>query len=125
MFATRPYRKFTDDHRAFDDVLRRLMKGADATKSATRSYTSPWDMTLIPSTVSDWRRLARQGKLVLPNLDGMDFVPVEIQAPAPEAQPLAATSSGTIDVIKGDVTVRLDAAATATRIAEIARALVT
>ncbi|MFG6550566.1 hypothetical protein ACGYLV_16040, partial [Sulfitobacter sp. M21595] len=39
------YRKFTDDHRAFDDVLRRLMKGADATKSATRSYTSPWDMT--------------------------------------------------------------------------------
>ncbi|WP_236630446.1 hypothetical protein, partial [Sulfitobacter sp. HI0040] len=45
MFATRPYRKFTDDHRAFDDVLRRLMKGADATKSATRSYTSPWDRT--------------------------------------------------------------------------------
>ncbi|MFG6562557.1 hypothetical protein, partial [Sulfitobacter sp. 1A15299] len=26
--------------------LRRLMKGADATKSATRSYTSPWDRTL-------------------------------------------------------------------------------
>ena len=47
MFATRPYRKFTDDHRAFDDVLRRLMKGADATKSATRSYTSPWDMTVM------------------------------------------------------------------------------
>ncbi len=46
MFATRPYRKFTDDHRAFDDVLRRLMKGADATKSATRSYTSPWDRTV-------------------------------------------------------------------------------
>jgi len=38
---------------------------------------------LIPSTVSDWRRMARQGKLVLPNLDGMDFVPVEIEAPAP------------------------------------------
>jgi transposase len=34
---------------------------------------------LIPSTVSDWRRMARQGKLVLPNLDGMDFVPVEIE----------------------------------------------
>ena len=31
---------------------------------------------LIPSTVSDWRRMARQGKLVLPNLAGMDFVPV-------------------------------------------------
>lgn len=29
---------------------------------------------LIPSTVFDWRRMARQGKLVLPNLDGMDFL---------------------------------------------------
>ena len=80
---------------------------------------------LIPSTVSDWRRMARQGKLVLPNLDGMDFVPVEIEAPAPVVQPLPVTSSGTIDVIKGDVTVRLDAATPATRLAEIARAMAT
>ncbi|GAA6178562.1 transposase [Sulfitobacter pacificus] len=78
---------------------------------------------LIPSTVSDWRRMARQGKLVLPNLDGMDFVPVEIEPPAPVAQPLEVTSSNTLDVIKGDVTVRLDAATPAVRIAEIARAL--
>ncbi|QIE44216.1 transposase (plasmid) [Pseudohalocynthiibacter aestuariivivens] len=80
---------------------------------------------LIPSTVSDWRRMARQGKLVLPNLDGMDFVPVEIETPAPAVQPLAATSSGTIDVIKGDVTIRLDSATPAARIGEIARALAT
>ena len=99
-------------------VAETLIEG-ETVKAVAKRYE------LIPSTVSDWRRLARQGKLVLPNLDGMDFVPVEIEAPAPEAQPLAATSSGTIDVIKGDVTVRLYAAATATRIAEIARALVT
>ena len=80
---------------------------------------------VIPSTVSDWRRMARQGKLVLPNLDGMDFVPVEIEAPAPVVQPLPVTSSGTIDVIKGDVTVQLDAATPAARIAEIAGALAT
>lgn len=80
---------------------------------------------LIPSTVSDWRRMARQGKLVLPNLEGMDFVPVEIEAAVPVAQRLPVTSSGTIDVIKGDVTVQLDAATPAARIAEIARALAT
>ena len=80
---------------------------------------------LIPSTVSDWRRMARQGELVLPNLDGMDFVPVEIEASLPLAQPLAVTSSNTIDVIKGDVTVRLDAATPAARIGEITRALAT
>ena len=69
--------------------------------------------------------MPRQGKLVLPNLDGMDFVPVEIEAPAPVLQPLPVTSSGTIDVIKGDVTVRLDAATPAARIGEITRALAT
>lgn len=78
---------------------------------------------LIPSTVSDWRRMARQGKLVLPNLDGMTFVPVEVEAPASTVQPLPGTSSGTIDVIRGDVIVRLDAATSAARIAEIARAI--
>ena len=78
---------------------------------------------LIPSTVSDWRRMARQGKLVLPNLDGMDFVPVEIEAPAPVVDPLPTASTNTIDMIQGDVTVRLDAATPAVRIAEIAKAL--
>ena len=80
---------------------------------------------LIPSTVSDWRRMARQGKLVLPNLDGMDFVPVEIEAPAPVVEPLPNLVSNTLDMLKGDVTVRLDAATPAARIAEIARALAT
>lgn len=80
---------------------------------------------LIPSTVSDWRRMARQGKLVLPNLEGMDFSPVESEAAAPVMQPLPITTSGTLDLIKHDVTVRLDATTPAARIAEIARALAT
>lgn len=67
--------------------------------------------------------MARQGKLVLPNLDGMNFVPVEIEGPAPLAQPLPVASASTIDVISGNVIVRLDAATPAARIAEIARAI--
>jgi len=79
---------------------------------------------LIPSTVSDWRRMARQGKLVLPNLAGMDFVPVQIEeAAAPMAMPSVADRTSTLDVIKGDVVVRLDAATSASRISEIAAAL--
>lgn len=79
---------------------------------------------LIPSTLSDWRRMARQGKLVLPNLEGMEFVPVQIEdlvAPVPALAP--APNSGTLDIIKGDVTVRLEAGTPPARIAQIAAAL--
>ena len=97
-------------------VAETLIEGATVNAVAQR-------YELIPSTVSDWRRMARQGKLVLPNLDGVDFVPVEIEASVPVAQPSPVISSGTIDLIKGDVTVRLDAATPGARIAEIVRAL--
>ncbi|MEQ3729325.1 MAG: transposase [Tateyamaria sp.] len=79
---------------------------------------------LIPSTVSDWRRMARQGKLVLPNLDGMGFLPVEIEeAAVPAEVPVGAGRSGTLDIVKGDVVIRLDASTPAGRIAEIVMAL--
>ena len=97
-------------------VAETLIEG-ETVKAVAKRYE------LIPSTVSHWRRMARQGKLVLPNLDGIDFVPVEIEASVPVAQPSPVISSGTIDLIKGDVTVRLDAATPAARVAEIARAL--
>ena len=97
-------------------VAETLIEG-ETVKAVAKRYE------LIPSTVSDWRRMARQGKLGLPNLDGIDFVPVEIEASVPVAQPSPVISSGKIDLIKGDVTVRLDAATPAARVAEIARAL--
>ena len=99
-------------------VAETLIEG-ETVKAVAKRYE------LIPSTVSDWRRLARQGKLVLPNLDGMDFVPVEIEGRAPLAEPLLAASACSIDVIKGDVTIRLDVATPVARIAEIAKAMAT
>ncbi|MGE4324535.1 MAG: transposase [Pseudodonghicola sp.] len=78
---------------------------------------------LIPSTVSDWRRMARQGKLVLPNLDGMGFVPVEMEAAVPQVAPSEVPRSSTVDIICGDVVIRLDAETPAVRIAAIIAAL--
>ena len=79
---------------------------------------------LKPSSISDWRRMAREGKLVLPNLDGMDFVPVQIEEPKPPVMvPTPTINSATLDVIKGDVIVRLDAGTAPERIAQIAAAL--
>ena len=83
--------------------------------------------------LSEWRGRARDGKLVLPAMedDGLCFAPLvlsEGNAPSlpvrsdqpgkPEAQPL-----GSIEIFVGQVTIRLDGATTATRIAEIVRAI--
>lgn len=79
---------------------------------------------LIPSTVSDWRRMARTGKLVLPNLDGMDFVPVQIEGPKSlEMLPSPPINLTSVELLKGEVTIRLAADTPATRIAEIVAAL--
>jgi|GEM_PF-3241141 len=71
--------------------------------------------------------MAREGKLVLPNLEGVSFVPVAIEEPtvslADLAEVEAQTEMGAIDVLKGDVTIRLAADTPAARIAEIAAAL--
>ena len=79
---------------------------------------------LIPSSVSDWRRMARMGKLVLPNLDGLDFVPAQIAESKPlEAIPTPSINLTSVDLLKGGVTIRLSADTSAVRIAEIVAAL--
>ncbi len=79
---------------------------------------------LTPSTVSDWHRIARQGKLVLPNLDGMGFVPVEMDVAAVPAEvPVGAGCSGALDIIQAVLVIRLDASTAAEHIAEIVTAL--
>jgi transposase len=76
---------------------------------------------LRPNHLSTWRRLAKDGKLVVPDLAGADFAPVVLDA-EPTPQPVIAEGSAVV-VIFGNVTVQLDAATPATRIAELAHAL--
>ena len=96
-------------------VAETLVPGATVNAVACR-----YDMS--PAHLSNWRRLARDGKLVLPALDAgadIDFAPVELAPISPEAQ----SSSGVVDIIKGEVTVRLPGATPASRIGEIVSAL--
>ena len=69
--------------------------------------------------LSSWRTLARQGKLVVPEVAGAEFA-----APVATVQSAAASlATASIDLIIGPVTVRLDVATPAARVAELAMAL--
>ena len=69
--------------------------------------------------LSSWRTLARHGKLVVPEAGGAEF-----DVPALTVQPLDALSTtASIELVIGPVTVRLDAATPAARVAELAMAL--
>ena len=79
----------------------------------------------MPSHASDWRRKAREGKLVLPNLDGVDFAPVVVAEPA-QLMPLVAPApqpDEKIELVKGDVMIRVAGTTPAARIAELVAAL--
>ena len=54
--------------------------------------------------------MARAGKLVLPNLDGMDFAPVQIEEAKPvEMVPTPDINLTSVALLKGGVTIRLAA----------------
>ena len=83
--------------------------------------------------LSEWRGRARDGKLVLPVMedDGFCFAPLVLSdgpAAPVSARPERPEQSeaqllGTIEIAVGQVRIRLDGATTATRIAEIVRAI--
>ena len=70
--------------------------------------------------LSTWRRLAKDGKLVVPDLAGAEFASVVLE---PEASPSMIASESAVEILHGSVTIRLDAGTQPDRIAEIANAL--
>ncbi len=78
-----------------------------------------------PNHLSGWRRLAKDGELVLPAPEAdTDFAPlVMFDVESPSLADDMGSASTAIEIVAGSVSVRLDGATPAVRIAEIVRAL--
>ena len=100
-------------------VAETLVEGASVGAVARR-----YDMRA--NHLSEWRRMAREGRLVLPAVTAEpSFAALVVRedveaAPEPELEP---EPPSPLDLIYGAVTVRLDTGTSAARIAETARAL--
>ena len=70
-----------------------------------------------PQQITTWRRLARKGEITLVADEATDFVTIEV------GEPVASREATPIEISFGRISVRLDADASAARIAEIAMAL--
>lgn len=99
-------------------VAETLVEGATVNEVA-RQY----DMR--PNHLSEWRRQAREGKLVLPALREPEpaFAPMVIEPLTDSTEPSDTASGEPVEIVLGDVVVRLDGITPAGRIAEIAHAL--
>jgi transposase len=109
----RGHRRWPDELKA-QIVAETLVEGATVNGVAHRH-------DIRPNHLSQWRRMARDGKLVLPAvLEDVGFAPLVVHG---GSNAVLAKSGSTLDIIKEDITVRLDSTTSAVRIGEIAQAL--
>lgn len=84
---------------------------------------------LRANRISEWRRLAKDGKLVLPAVsEPPGFAPLmlcdeEPASSSSETTPAPAPAASSIEIMVDKVSIRLDAGTSAARIAEIVRAV--
>lgn len=114
------HRRWPDEVKA-QIVAETLHRGATVKGVAAR-------FGLQPNQLSAWRRMARNGELILPAEHGDPEAPVFAPLVVREADSCASEGDdshgyGEIRIVHGDVVLHLDAATPAMRIAEIVRAL--
>ncbi|WP_172332827.1 transposase [Mangrovicoccus sp. HB161399] len=108
-------RKWPDELKA-EIVAETLRPGATVNEVAARHG-------LQANQVSAWRRMARDGRLVLPAPDGaMEFVSLMVATPDAPTD-TGPSASGSVEIAVGAVTVRLEPGASPERIASVVRAL--
>lgn len=120
MFCPKGHRRWPNEVKA--RIVAETLEGGVRVRDVADRYG------LRPNHLSAWRRLARDGKLVLPApsvvsgpAPGPMFAPIIVEpVTEPAEQP---TLNATLEIVHGDVVVRVGTDTPATRIAEIARAL--
>lgn len=103
-----------------DEVKARIVAETLVEGASVRDVAARYD--LRPNHLSEWRRRAREGKLVLPALSEPEpaFAPIVVEELTDRT---VAAGDATLEIVCGDVVIRLDGTAPAARIAEIVRAL--
>ena len=112
------HRRWPDDAKA-QAVTDTLEPGATVNGVAAR-------YGVLPNQLSAWRRLAKQGKLVLPaaELDEPVVAPLVIcEVPEVQPEPDIAASAEVVRIVSGGVRIELAPGTSAIRIAEIVHAL--
>ena len=102
-----------------DEVKARIVAETLEPGATVRGVAQRYDVH--SNQLTGWRRLARDGRLVLPSLDtDMAFVPLAVST---EGSGVSAVVGERVEVVLERVTVRLDAAVPACRLAEIVTAM--
>ncbi|MEO1363859.1 MAG: transposase [Pseudomonadota bacterium] len=106
-----------------DRVKARIVAETLVPRATVNDVARKYD--LRPNHLSGWRRMAKDGDLVLPAPEGeVEFAPLALfdadnRPSAEDAEP----APSAIEIMAGSVAVRLDGATPAARIADIVRAL--